>query len=177
MLPNPYQSPTALSEGDGDPATRSQAKRALRMALLVLLPPALLNYAAFDSLAIESSTLPGDVKLLYRTINLSAFAVGSIAIWIAGIGLLEGVAEAIRRALGSRASREQWRGVLYQSMRSMVAPATVGAVLWVAWVFGIYVLNVDFMTVSIAVAVPAHLLAALVYLPLLYRWWKLALGT
>ena len=47
-----------------------------------------------------------------------------------------------------------------------------GAVLWAIWVAAFYQLGIGFYTVSLPIGIAAHLLAAGLYIPLFYRWYK-----
>ena len=169
---NPYRPPIAAgSESD---ALRPRALFALRITLLLLLVPAALNYVCFDLVAIGQSGLSATQKWLYRTTNLSLVVAVPNVIWFLGLPLLEGLGELIRSRLAGDTDKARWREALHLSLRPAPWLALIGAVLWSLWVIGVYLLGIHFFAISLAVAVPAHLVAACFYIPLLVRWIRLA---
>jgi hypothetical protein len=70
--------------------------------------------------------------------------------------------------------RAGWLDALHKQLTWAPYLALPGAALWAIWVFGVYQLHVDFRLLSWAVGVPAHLLAACLYVPLLYAWYQLS---
>jgi hypothetical protein len=144
------------------------------MVFAILLAPAIFNYYAFDLQMIANSSLPSPTQTLYRATNILGFAVGSALIWFLGFPLLERVSQLIRLALASHTSLSRWLAIFYASVRSAVYLAIPGAILWAIWVVGFYYLGIGFYRISWSVGVPAHLLGALWYVPLVCRWYKLA---
>jgi len=153
---------------------RTQAMLSLRIAILILSVPAAYNYLAFDAHAIRSSNLPSDIQWLYRTINLFAFVVAEVLLWTFGLRVLESMAALIRTLIAKNAAPSEWQKVLHRSMRSLAFLAVPGAVLWMMWVYGLYEAGVSYLKISWIIGVPAHLLTACWYLPLIYQWYQLA---
>ena len=90
--------------------------------------------------------------------------------------LLERVAQLIRFTLASTTQPDAWNQPLYEALNSAVTLAIPGAILWAAWTFGFYYLGINFVTISWAIGVPAHLLGACWYLALFFKWYQLALA-
>lgn len=174
MSDNPYRSPTAESSETGDDRLRRRAESAFRLSTCILIVPALYNYWQFDSQAIASSALPSAAMTTYRTTNLACFVVGGTLIWFFGVRLLEWLSGKLRNVVAQRADPDAWHRVLYENLARTPAFAIAGACLWAIWVYGFYVMSWNFMVISWAVGVPSHLLAACIYLPLAYRWYRLA---
>jgi hypothetical protein len=141
---------------------------------LVLLVPAVYNYWAFDTHVIATSRLPSDLAILYRTVNVLAFFVGGSLIWFLGVPLLETTARLVRIVFAHGADRTAWQETLYRSLSWTAFVAIPGAILWVIWVFAFYQKKMNFSTISWAVGIPAHVLAACLYLPLIYGWYRLS---
>jgi hypothetical protein len=175
MIENPYQSPQFWGETvNAEPSLRKRARRAFRVATLVLLIPAVYNYWAFDAHAIASSGLPSELASVYRTIDILGFVVGGTLIWLLGVPILEAIARLLRVLFANGTDRAAWQDILYRSLNWAAFLAIPGAALWAIWVFGFYQMKVDFYAISWAVGVPAHLLAACWYLPLIRGWYRLA---
>jgi hypothetical protein len=138
----------------------------------VLLIPALYNYWAFDALAV--SPLSADLARLFRTLNLLGLAFAFALIWLFGLVALERIAGLVRRVFANEIDRDQWLAVLHKRLTRAPYLAIPGAALWGIWVFGFYDLRIGFQTISWSVGVPAHLLAACLYLPLIHDWYQLA---
>ena len=175
MTENPYQSPDVPSEAvNAGSSLRKRARLSFRVAALVLLIPAVYNYWEFDANVIASSRLPGDLANLYRMINVLGFIVGGSLIWFLGVPLLEATSRLIRIVFANGTDRTAWLETLYRSLNRTAFLAIPGAALWVIWVFVFYQKQMNFYTVSWAVGIPSHLLAACVYLPLIHGWYRLA---
>ena len=174
MSTNPYESPAVANHtADSHLPNRRSALAAFRTAFLILLAPALFNYYAFDTHAI-SGGIPPILQAVYRTTNLVGIVVGSTFIWFFALPVLEAVARTIRNVVARDASTDSWDGALYVSLKPAVYLAVPGAILWVLWVVGFYFLQLDFVMISYGVGIPAHVLAACLYVPLLIRWYRLS---
>ncbi|KAA5546222.1 hypothetical protein FYK55_04855 [Roseiconus nitratireducens] len=174
MQVNPYQ-PSSIDSADTEVGPeRDRALASLRLAFLILLAPALMNYYAFDTYVVSAGGLPRSVEMLSRAVNLSGFVIGGVLIWQYGLSFLERISHGIRAVFAGHCRIATWDGVLYQSLESSTVLAIAGAALWFVWVVGFYFVQIDFQTISWWVGVPAHLLAAMLYVPLLYRWYSLA---
>lgn len=174
MIENPYQSPRSLPDpASAESNLRKHARRSIRISMLVLMIPAIYNYIVFDARAI-AGRLPDDLVVVCRAINLFGFIIGTAAIWFLGLACLELASNAIRFAFARGISPSAWQENLHRSLGLTVYLAVPCAALWAIWVFGFYEMRVNFRVISWAVGIPAHLLAACLYLPLIYRWYRLA---
>ena len=175
MTENPYQSSEVPCDAvKAESSLRERARLSFRVATLVLLIPAVYNYWAFDAIAIASSGLPSDLANLYRTVNVIGFFVGGSLIWFLGVPLLEATARLVRIVFANGTDRTAWQETLYRSLSWTAFLAIPGAALWVLWVFAFYQKNMNFYTISWSAGIPAHLLAACLYLPLIHGWYRLA---
>ncbi|MGI9474262.1 MAG: hypothetical protein ACR2NZ_22160 [Rubripirellula sp.] len=175
MTENPYQ-PPVLDQLDEKEASlrRRDAVRSFRMAIAILLVPALYNYSEFDAVVIASGQLPGNLAMVYRAVNVAAFVIGALLLWFVGVRLLEIVSQWIRNIFARSTEASEWLGVLYRYLAWVPYLAIPGAVLWMAWVFAFYQRDADFDTISWLIGVPANLLAACFYVPLLFGWYRLS---
>lgn len=174
MTTNPFEPPATQVRPAPDPLYRQQALVAFRRGLLILAVPAVLNFAAFNLVVIGLNDLPGHVAAWYRTVNTVAFVGGAIALWYLGLPLLEVVSQSIRLVTAKQADAEEWMVPLYFMVRSIVGPALVGGLLWLAWIVAIYELGANFILVSWAAGLLAAILVGMLIVPLMLRWRELA---
>lgn len=170
MTENPFQSPDCVDDliAVGSDLRR-RARLSFRLTVLILLGPAAYNCWAFNHYALARLTH-------LHEINFTLLAIGAALILFLGFPVLEAISRVLRFIFGQRADRADWQDALYRSLNRTVYLAIPGAVLWVIWVIGFYEMRANFYTISWAVGVPAHLLAACWYVPLLYRWFRLAVS-
>jgi len=174
MSTNPYETPAVGDHtADSHLQKRRAALAAFRTAFLILLAAALFNYYAFDTHTIIGG-FPPILQAAYRITNLVGIAIGSAFIWFFALPVLEAVARQIRNVVARDVSTDSWDGALYVSLKPAVYLAVPGSIIWVLWVVGFYYLQLDFVMISYAVGVPAHVLAACFYVPLLVRWYRLS---
>ena len=177
MSVNPYQSPkSAFEEPAVTGGRRRRALWMLRAVFVILLLPAIYNYCCFESRQFARFGIGLHSRSLIRTINVLAFLICGALICFAGLPVLESISGLIRMLFAPKTDSGAWKDVLYASLERAVLLSIPGAVLWAIWVFGFYQLNADFMTISYAIGIPAHILGACFYLPLLHGWYKLARG-
>jgi len=163
MNQNPYTPPGVQTDDiSSTDDIRLSALRGIRMALLILVFPALYNFYCF------AVFLPGIV----RTINALAILLTLMAIWIFGLSALEFFTGGIHTMVARRSASAQWKTALYEVLRRLPLFAGPGAILWAIWVFAFYQLRLDFHLVSIPIGIAGHALAACVYVPLIYRWYR-----
>lgn len=176
MSENPYESPKCLSETTIAPtALQLQATRSFRALAVVLLLPAIYNYWEFDAHAV--SRVPGLLAANFRSANILGFVVGGALVWFFGMPILEAISRLIRVIFAGGTDRSAWQEVLYRSLNRVPYLAVGGAALWSTWVFGFYEMKGDFYSISWAVGIPAHVLAACWYVPLIHGWYRLAVST
>lgn len=177
MSENPYESPKAPPAAVvAESRLRKQARLAFRLSALVLFLPAIYNYCVLVSR--DVAPLPDYLANFARTVSIAAFAVAALLISFLGFPALELIARLLRIVFARGADRNAWDEILYRSLNRTIYLAVPGAVLWAIWVVGFYELRWSYhaIVISWAVGVPAHLLAACWYVPLIYQWFRLALS-
>ncbi|MEE2936525.1 MAG: hypothetical protein VYA84_11070 [Planctomycetota bacterium] len=112
-----------------------------------------------------------------RTVNLVALCLTIVSIWFWGLILLERIAALIYWVAGRtrvcRSTPQQWKQQLYHALQRGPNLAFLSAILWFVWIVAIYPLQLDFFSVSLPIGIAAHILAAYLYLPLFYSWYRL----
>ncbi|MBN1911134.1 MAG: hypothetical protein JW818_15415 [Pirellulales bacterium] len=173
MPENPYQSPAFVEEtAAAEPVSRRRAKRAFRKAAAVLLAPAIYNLCAFEA-HVHDSIRPEAAPVMHF-FDVLGFVIACGLIWLLGLTALESVSFILFSAFARKTDPTAWQEVLYRSFDRAVYLTAAGAVLWGVWVFCFYQMDCDFQLISWAIGIPAHLLAACWYVPLIYRWYQLA---
>lgn len=171
MSGNPYQ-PPAVEVSRGQTAERQEAIRAFHLSVALLAVPATFNLICFNfplSINRRQVILSGDDQLS----NLVAFALLIAVVWLFGFLLLEKAANVLHRLLGKHSSARIWRQTLYTTLKRAPLLAMLGALLWITWTIAFYQLGLNFFLISLPIGVMAHLLAALLYVPLFWRWFFL----
>jgi hypothetical protein len=170
---NPYSSPSEFVEDRSTiAAARLSALRCVRVSLLILLVPGIYNFIWFHHIDTSNRTIQA-VNQVLQILGGIGVALIAWAVWALGLAVLERLTGWLHRWCSRRADREAWETVLYQTLRRAPVLAFFGAILWALWVFGFYQLQIDFTLISVPTGILAHLLAAAIYLPLLYRWYRL----
>ena len=180
MNTNPYESPATVAQapdleevGSELAIAKRTAMRSVWAAILILLVAGLFNYYAFDQVIIAEKVAPR-LQVTVRVINLTGIVTITLVAWFLLVPALETLGRWGRYLTGEKAPVAAWSEALYRSLRPAFYLAIPGAILWAIWVMGFYFVHLDFFVLSIGVGVPAHLLAAVLYLPLLVRWYLLA---
>lgn len=149
----------------------------LRLAILWLLIAGLVNFTAFH---LHIKPLPG--RQANTSLSNANFEVAGgllaisflvIACWFALLPLLELITWKIQASFAPSDDPARWVGALYSSLKPAGLLAFLGMTLWALWVYGFYYLRVNFFVISYAIGIPIHILAACLYVPLLFRWYKL----
>lgn len=173
MSTNPYESPQSQAEPRLTPnEARWIARRSVRVALLILLAPALYNFICFNFTP-NANRPERSIYAVYRTLNSLGFVLTVAGVWFFGLTVFEFVTGGFHSIYARNSRLEDWKETLYTILRRIPFFAVPGAVLWAIWVMAIYQLQLGFYFVSIPIGIAAHLLAACVYVPLFYRWYKL----
>lgn len=176
MTTNPYQPPRSNPKAPIHSASRIAAFRSLRISLCILLVPGICNFICFQ---FPGSFGPTGFQMTKfdRTVNLVTLCLTVVSIWFWGLILLERIATLIYWVVGRkrvcRSTLQQWKQQLYQALQRGPNLAFLGAILWVIWIVAIYSLQLDFFSVSLPIGIAAHILAACLYLPLFYSWYRL----
>jgi hypothetical protein len=168
---NPYESPRSdATDSLPLPAERAVAKRNVRIALLIMLAPAIYNFICFNF-----PTNPNRIQLpiFHQAVNGIGFVTIVIAIWCQGLAMLEFLTGGFHAVFSRNSKLADWKSILYSILRRAPAFAFFGALLWSVWVAAFYQLDIGFYTVSVPIGIAAHLLAAGLYVPLFYRWYKM----
>jgi hypothetical protein len=179
MSLNPYESPPLLPDEAmaGIAIDRTTGLKATRTIYWILLLPALLNELAFLHSELRGNYQLGGLEVLILLTVLGVW----VAIWIVitslvyfgGFYLIELLARGLRFLFAPKVSPGAWNHVLYTSLHASIKLVISGAILWAIWVIGFYVLEIDFYVISWLIGVPAHILGACFYVPLLYKWYRL----
>ncbi|MFN3148309.1 hypothetical protein [Bremerella sp.] len=173
MSTNPYQSPQAESASlETQPPLRREALKSVRKATLLLTAAGYFNLYVFGCNYYPFRILsPLDVAMIaFQVMGTAAIA---IACWFLLLPLLEFTGRLIHNWLSPRSDTQPWSDAIYVSLKPAAKLAVAGVILWVTWVIGFYDFRIDFFVISYAVGIPAHILAACLYVPLLFRWYKL----
>ena len=168
---NPYSPPAEVPASEPPSPERLQARRQLRISLVILLLPALHNYLCYD--AQRSVSLGPDFSILQRSFDGVAISFLGLVIWFGGLPLLEGATRIIHRLFSRGAAIADWRAALYSILSNMPYFALVGAVLWFTWNVFYYNLGFNFYAISVPIGIAAHLLAAGLYLRLFFQWFQI----
>jgi hypothetical protein len=170
MSTNPYESPQTPAALPND--DRRTANRSVRLALVILLIPAIYNFICFN--------FPSDGNLdelpiygVYRTFNSIGLLLVVVAVWLLGLKFLEFLTGGIHSVFAQKSNLKDWNEALYAIVRQMPLFAVPGAVLWAIWVLAFYQLQLGFYTISLPIGILSHVLAAFLYVPLIYRWYKM----
>lgn len=177
MSTNPYEPPQSQAEPR---LTQNEARlialRSVRIALLILLAPAFYNFICFNFTPnANRAELP--IYAIYRILNSLGFLLTVAAVWFFGLKIFEFVTGGFHSIYARNSMLEDWKETLYTILRRVPFFAIPAAVLWAIWVMAIYQLTLGFYVVSIPIGITAHLLAACLYVPLIYRWYKLEQST
>lgn len=174
---NPYRSPATIDQpAPAAPLLRADALFRFRVAVTLLLIAAFAN-AFFRPRFLYMVT---SVMLIKYRIGLLDFlfisAIGFFAM-TGAFNALERLAKLLRRIFAANSDPEAWNNAIYNAFRPAIPLGLAGALLWIIWVIAFFELRINFYVISYAVGIPAHLLAACVYLPMLSGWFKAARTT
>lgn len=171
---NPYEAPRSLLIHDvpslQTSSNRTRGNICLRWSLLFLMIPAAYNIAFLSKL---KNDYLGAATLIFLAINWLLLIVMGLLIGTFGLWLLELVTGVLHRCFSRRATRHSWNATLYLTLRSAPIFAAFGAITWSIWVFAFFELKWNFYLISIPAGILGHGLAAALYLPLFYRWYRL----
>lgn len=173
MNQNPYTQPesqqTVIPALDVD---QTSARRSVRTALLVLLLPAVYNFCCFNFPG-RLATGQASVPVVFVIANSAGLIAVAAAIWFFGYQALELIVRLIHSIVARHSKFEQWRHALHVTLVRLPVFAIFGAILWVIWVAAFYQAGIGFYTISWPIGLAAHLLAAGLYVPLIYRFYRL----
>lgn len=177
MSTNPYQSPQAENATPkAHSPQRKDALKRVRVATFLLTVPGVFNVFCFFAYADPMFRNGGPLSLEDLLMLAGCFletVLVVLACWFLLLPLVEFIGRRIQSFVAPTSDRELWDDTLYRSLRPMPLLAFFGMLLWLAWVVAFYYLKLNFYVISYAVGIPAHILAACLYVPLLYRWVKL----
>lgn len=177
MSVNPYESPKVdMNQPAYRYVPREDAQRSLRIALLIMLVPAVYNFACF-SFALFNFRIrvgrPLAMSNVDRAVNSVGFVLIALAVWFLGLSVLEFFTLRIHYVAARASKFNDWKDSLYLTLRRAPFFAFAGAGLWAVWVCAFYQLRIGFYEISVPIGIAAHLLAACFYLPLFWRWYHL----
>ena len=176
MTTNPYQTPQSNPKALIYSASRFAAFRSVRISLCILLVPGICNFICFQFPESLGST-GFQMTKFDRTANLVTLGLTIVSIWFWGLILLERITAFIYWGVGQarvcRSTPQQWKQQLYHALQRGPNLAFLGAILWAIWIVAIYSFQLDFFSVSLPIGIAAHILAACLYLPLFFSWYRL----
>lgn len=174
MSDNPYEPPQqAFVPAAADLPERTRAIGDVRKTLLILLLPAVYNFRCFSRLGADDR-FEDSPMIILGIFNAVGFIILFTAIWLFGLSGLELITSFVNALTGQTRQLNQWEQELYKVLRRMPQLAWAGAALWVVWTIAVYQLSVDFYLISVPIGIAAHVLAAALYLPLFFAWYRLA---
>ncbi len=164
MSSNPYEPPSS-TELAVLPADELRPVAALRFqqSCLILLAPALLNFICFHL------TLRFEIVLL----DLLGFIALALLVWFRGFAIIEGVSSMLHTIVCGHRARQEWTQLLHKRLESLPGFIAVGSVLWLLWLIGFYAMQINFYLISYAIGIPAHILGACFYVPLITGWFRI----
>jgi len=177
---NPYRSPrvTAMPPASPYVLKRRQALWEVRLALIALMIPALLNFVCFffveapQRFVHGTFFLFGTLFLLVIVVDTFLLVVLNLFVWFFGLWTLERIAIVLHWF--TRCSREEWLGCLHQSIIERLSiAARIGALIWLAWLGLFYFTPAPVIIIHNVASIFAWGVAAWVVLPLLLKWWRL----
>ena len=173
MKLNPYESPRPLDEPANAKVSTDRDKAAIgvRIALAIMLFPALYNFMCFNFVAVSTPSFP--IQNIHRILNALGFFAIVVFVWFCFVHLLELITLVLNLLFGRKTDLPEWNHELYQAARTLPLFAIPGAVLWAAWVACFYQLQIGFFKISWPIGIASNLLAATIYLPLLWRWYRI----
>jgi len=173
MSTNPYESPKVQATQRLTPnEDRVTALRNVRIALLILLVPAIYNFICFNFPS-SADRIEFPAHSVYRTANSIGLTLVVLFIWFFGLTILEFVTGGIHSIAARKSKLAKWKATLYVTLRRAPLFAVPGAALWAIWIAAFYQLHLGFYTVLVPIGIAAHLLAACLYVPLIVRWYKI----
>lgn len=173
MNTNPYASPNSdVLHRLPQFLERVGAQRRIRIALLILLLPAIYNFVCFNFPA-DANRIELPIHSFYRAVNSVGLVGITVCIWILGLPALELFTGGCHAVFARNSALQSWKTTLYASLRRAPWFALGGAFLWAMWVAAFYQLGIGFYVVSVPLGIASHLLAAGLYLPLFYRWYEI----
>ena len=176
MSVNPFEPPRTPGEPPRVSGLSSRAKLAWRTIVLLMMVPAIYNFLEFNAKVIMapsagSRLAPIEALTLWLG-NSLLIVVGGIALWLFGLQLINALSMTIRRLFAPQCSAIAWQEPLERALYRAAILAIPGALLWMAWVFGFYEMQMNFYVLSWLIGIPAHILGACVYIPLIYGWYR-----
>lgn len=165
MSINPYAPPSWPDvAGLPEAELRTLACQRFRLSHLILLVPAILNLVCFNWLQPPVFVLGN---------SLGFVAIG-LFVWFLGFGTVDRVSSLLHGLVCGNRAHQEWNRTLYLRLISLPGFVAVGSLLWILWVVGFYLMGMSFYFISYLVGVPAHILAACFYIPLIMNWYRIA---
>lgn len=138
---------------------RQAALRRVRIALLLLLVPAIYNFISFSSCP-NGNRIGLRIHGISQTLNSNGFILIVAATWFFGLRAFELVTGGIHSIVARNSKLSDWKEPLYINLRRAPFFAVPGAVLWAICVMAFYQLQLGFYPVSVPIGIAAHILAA-----------------
>lgn len=184
MNENPYQAPLAtetvelaeVSETEEPVSFNTKRQQAFRNCLISVL---IFSVPAFINMVFLEGYYLWQLLIFFRDLTYPeiVFLVFVLCFWVgAALGclkVLEKIAGIIRWAIARRTSKEEWMIILFESTQRLVPLCLAGFITWMMWNIGFYIYEIDFTAISAFCGTIGHILAAIWYLPLVIRWFRL----
>jgi len=166
MNSNPYAPPSTSDDLAPlpDPELRAMAQRRFHRSCWILSFPALLNWVFFN----------WRLRPEYVLVNCLGLVVLAIVVAHYGFRIVERLSSTIQRIACRNDAWQEWDRVLWKALVALPGFIAIGSLLWTLWVIGFYVMDINFVLISYAVGIPAHVLAACFYVPLITNWFRIA---
>lgn len=166
MNSNPYAPPSTIDNLAQlpDPELRAMAQGRFKVSCWILTFPTLLNWVFFN----------WRLRPEYVLVNCLGLIALAIVVAFYGFRIVERLSSTIQRIVCRNEARQEWDRVLWKALVALPGFIAIGSLLWTLWVIGFYVMNINFVLISYAVGMPAHVLAACFYVPLIIRWFRIA---
>jgi len=176
---NPYRSPVAAPAPPANSyqTARRKALWQVRLALVVLMVPAVANYLCFHFVRAPQRfngpvELHSPIMVIASGFNALLLGMLCVVVWFLALWLLERIAT-ILKLLVRDASSDDWLRVLHNAInRRLLFAAMAGACVWLGWIGMFYYTDVHIIIIHNLAAALAWAAVAWIVLPLLLSWWR-----
>ena len=177
MNVNPYESPRkarpiAKKDSFSKALAVERAKAAGRFTqtILVLAVPAVFNLLLFNHFVTGGVSPP--LFYVLATLNAIGVAFAIFSLLFGGFFVSEKLTQLANRLFGKGQKLDQWNEALYDVLEQAWFLAIPAAMLWAFWLVMVYFTDVPYLFYGLPSLAIAHLMAASLYIRLLWRWYK-----
>ena len=180
MSVNPFESPREAQQSPGTDsnfaslaAERASAVKCYTFTILILAVPAIANLLLFNYF-ITGGVKPLALFYLLATLNAIGVALVIFGLLLGGVFVLESITRLAHQLFGNKSQVELWHRALYDVLRYASFLALPAAILWAIWLWLFYGTNLPYLLFTVPISILAHLLAAILYVALFWRWYKIS---